>query len=105
MPRRRIRKRVTKRLPYIILSAFSHSADDVWMYDERAFSVAAPRLWNKLPLQIRLSDHLRQFLRPILRLIFLRVHLICSFLTCSFYFFICKTIELYSSVNSSDFNF
>ena len=25
-------------------------------YDERAFSVAAPRLWNKLPLQIRLSS-------------------------------------------------
>ena len=25
-------------------------------YGERAFSVAAPRLWNKLPLQIRLSS-------------------------------------------------
>ena len=25
-------------------------------YSERAFSVAAPRLWNKLPLQIRLSS-------------------------------------------------
>ena len=26
------------------------------MYGERAFSVVAPRLWNKLPLQIRLSS-------------------------------------------------
>ena len=26
------------------------------MYGERAFSVAAPRLWNKLPLQISLSS-------------------------------------------------
>ena len=26
------------------------------MYGERAFSVAAPRLWNKLPLQIRFSS-------------------------------------------------
>jgi len=26
------------------------------MYGERAFSVAVPRLWNKLPLQIRLSS-------------------------------------------------
>ena len=25
-------------------------------HGERAFSVAAPRLWNKLPLQIRLSS-------------------------------------------------
>jgi len=25
-------------------------------YGERAFSVAAPRLWNKLPLQIRLTS-------------------------------------------------
>ena len=25
-------------------------------YGERAFSVAVPRLWNKLPLQIRLSS-------------------------------------------------
>ena len=25
-------------------------------YGERAFSVAAPRLWNKLPLQIRFSS-------------------------------------------------
>ena len=25
-------------------------------YGERAFSVATPRLWNKLPLQIRLSS-------------------------------------------------
>ena len=25
-------------------------------YGERAFSVAAPRLWNKLPLKIRLSS-------------------------------------------------
>ena len=25
-------------------------------YGERAFSMAAPRLWNKLPLQIRLSS-------------------------------------------------
>ena len=25
-------------------------------YGERAFSVAAPRLWNKLPFQIRLSS-------------------------------------------------
>ena len=49
-----------------------------------AFSVAAPRLWNKLPLQIRLSSS-KAFFRLILRLIFLSVHLIGSFI-CSFYF-------------------
>ena len=34
-------------LIYFIILAYS---------GERAFSVAAPRLWNKLPLQIRLSS-------------------------------------------------
>ena len=53
-------------------------------YGERAFSVSAPRLWNKLPFQIRLSAS-EAVIRLILRLIFLSVHLICSFI-CSFYF-------------------
>ena len=45
--------------------------------ESRAFSVAAPRLWNKLPLQIRISSS-EAVLRLILRLIFISVHLICS---------------------------
>ena len=47
-------------------------------YGERAFSVAAPRLWNKLPLQIRFSSSEVVF-KANLKTYLLSVHLICSF--------------------------
>ena len=62
-------------------------------YGERNFSVAAPRFWNKLSLQIRVSSSEAVFKAN--RLIFLSVHLICSS-----YFFICSLIVLYSVFNS-----
>ena len=42
-------------------------------HGERVFSVAAPRLWNKLPLQIRFSSSEAIF-KANLSLIFLSVH-------------------------------
>ena len=45
---------------------------------DRAFSVAAPRFWNKLSLQIRLSSSEVVF-RANLKLTYLSVHLICRF--------------------------
>ena len=47
-------------------------------YGERAFSVAAPRLWNKLPLKIRLLSSETVF-KANLKTYLLSVHLICSF--------------------------
>ena len=47
-------------------------------YGERAFSVAAPRLWNKLPLKIRLLSSEAVF-KANLKTYLLSVHLICSF--------------------------
>ena len=52
----------------------------------------------------RLAIYRRQFLRLVLRLTFLSVHLICSFI-CSFYFVFCNLVVLYSVFNSQNFNF
>jgi len=40
-----------------------YGTSTIFLYSDRSFAVAGPRVWNSLPIELRQSDSLGQFKR------------------------------------------
>ena len=63
-------------------------------YDERAFSVAAPELWNNLPEDIKSANSIDDFKRELKTFLFMRAYESGRFYLLSIFFIYCVHLSI-----------